>query len=369
MNFQLSEEQRQLEDSVSRLLADQYGFDARQRIAAQTPGWSTPMWRAYAEMGLLAIATPSCHGGMDGGGADLLPVMQGFGRALVQEPYLASAVLGATALACCANEPAKVEWLPRMARGEAVVAFAHEEVGVALSDARVQAADADGHWHLSGRKVAVLHAAAADGLIVSARCSEGEDGLALFLVESGAAGVVRRDFPLLDQRSASDIHFSRTPATLLMAPSRATATVIRRSLDVGTAALCAEAAGAMRGALEMTTQYLATRKQFGRALADNQVLRHRCAEMLVAIETVEAMAYLAAAAVDSPDTAEPERDLARAKLLAGQQGRWVCEQAVQLHGGIGMTDEYAVGHYLQRLLVIDNLLGNQDAQMDRLLPC
>ncbi|MDB5858600.1 MAG: acyl-CoA dehydrogenase [Ramlibacter sp.] len=367
MEMHLSDEQRQLDDGVARLMADRYGFDARQKIAAQAPGWSTAMWGSYAEMGLLAIATPSEHGGLDGGGAELLPVMQAFGRALVQEPYLASAVLSATALAGCTNEAVKSELLPRMAAGDYRCAFAHEERGVPLDDTQLRASRAGQGWQLSGRKCAVLHAAAADALIVSARSGDGSEGVALFLVQADAVGLARRDFTLIDQRSASDLQFAQAPATLLMGPSRATRDVIRRTLDVGVAALCAEMVGAMRGALEMTTKYLATRKQFGRPLSDNQVLRHRCAEMLVAIETCEAMAWLAAIAVDAPDSAEPERDLARAKLLVGHHGRWVGEQVIQLHGGIGMTDEYAVGHYLQRLTVNDNLLGNQDAQLDRLL--
>lgn len=368
MDVQLSDEQRQLEDGVARLMADHYAFEARQKIASQAPGWSAAMWRRYAQMGLLAIATPSEHDGLDGGGAHLLPVMQAFGRALVQEPYLASAVLAATALARCTNEAIKADLLPRMAAGEHRAAFAHEEQGVALGSAQLKAVrGAQGGWQLSGRKCAVLHAAAADSIVVTARVDEGDEGLALFLVDAGDPGLFRRDIPLIDQRQASDLQFTHAPATLLMEPSRATAAAIRRTLDVGIAALCAEAVGAMRGALALTTQYLATRRQFGRPLADNQVLRHRCAEMLVAIETCEAMACLAAIAVDAPDSAEPERDLARAKLLIGHHGRWVGEQAVQLHGGIGMTDEYAVGHYLQRITVIDGLLGNQDVQLDHLL--
>lgn len=366
MNLHLSDEQRQLEDSVDRLMVERYRFDDRQKSVATPPGWNAASWNDFADMGLLAIATPSGHGGLDGGAAELLAVMRPFGRALVVEPYLASAVLAATALAASHHEAFKAELLPRMAAGQHRAAFAHEERGVALGDAQVRATRSADGWSLNGSKCAVLHAAAADSLIVSGRTAEGDGGMALFHVDRTATGIARQDFVLIDQRNASVLNFSGTPATLLVDGSAADA-AIRQTLDLGTAAMCAEAVGAMRGALEMTTQYLATRRQFGRPLSDNQALRHRCAEMLMAIETCEAMACLAAIAVDAPDSVDPEPDLARAKLLVGHHGRWVGEQAVQLHGGIGMTDEYTVGHYLQRLVVIDSLLGNQDAQLDRLL--
>jgi pimeloyl-CoA dehydrogenase len=367
MDLKLTSDQRQIEDSVTRLLADRYGFAERRSIASRPPGWSASLWTDYAQLGLLAILTPSDHGGLDGGATDLLPVMSAFGRFLVLEPYLASAVLSTAAIAGSTNGAARRELLPPMAAGHHRAAFAHEEPGVPLDRVRLSAVHTSEGWELTGCKCAVLHFAGADSLVVSARAHDGADGTALFSVRGRASGVTRRDFQLIDQRGFSDLEFSRTPATLLMGPSRAAIEVLRRTLALGTAALCAEAVGAMRAALVMTTQYLATRVQFGRPLSANQVLRHRCAEMQVATETCEAMAYLAAVAVDMPDSTEGDRDLARAKLLIGQHGRSVGEQAVQLHGGIGMTDECAVGHYLQRLTTIDSMLGNQDSQLDRLL--
>lgn len=376
MDLTLSPEQRQLEAGVARLLAERCSFEARQKSAAASPGWSAALWDAYAEMGLLAIAVPEAHGGMGGGGADLLPVMQGLGGALALEPFLASAVLGTTALATVAADAdapglaLACRWLPQLATGEKRLAFAHEEAGVAPGDAQLQARRTGSGWALEGLKQMVLHAADAHGWIVTARTAAGPDGLALFHVDAAAAGVSQRDLLLVDQRRAAVLRFDGAIATLLLGPSPTAAWAIRRVLDVGVAALCAEAVGAMRTAFDMTTRYLATRRQFGRPLADNQALRHRCAEMLASIETCEAMACLAAATVDAssaPDTTDPDRDIARAKLLVGRHGRWVGEQAVQLHGGIGMTDEYAVGHCLQRLVVIDSLLGHQDAQLDRLL--
>jgi pimeloyl-CoA dehydrogenase len=367
MDVCLSSEQRQLEDSVRRLLSDHYAFAARRKISAESPGWSRDIWARYAEIGVLAIATPEDNGGLSGGGAELLPVMQAFGSALGLEPLLSSAVLGATALACASNEAAKDQLLQEMAAGETIVAFAHQEAGIAIDDVQLLAEQGHDGWQLSGNKRAVLQAADAEWIIVTARASAGEDGMAMFLVAGEAAGLRRHDYLLIDQRVSSDLQFNHVPATLLIGPSRQARHAIQRTLNLGAAALVAEAAGAMRAALEVTTEYLRNRKQFGRALAENQVLRHRTAEMLVAVETVEAMAYLTAITVDSPDSVDGARDIFRAKLLAGQHGRWLCEQAIQLHGGIGLTDEYVVGHYLQRLAVIDALLGDQDAQLDRLV--
>lgn len=367
MQVELSSEQVQLQDGVQRLLADCYGFEQRQKYAASVPGWSSEAWRQYGEMGLHAIAVASDCGGLDGGAADLLPVLQAMGRALVLEPYIPSSILGASALAACGEPALKERLLSKVATGEHVLAFAHEEPGLCLDQTGTQAQRSADGWTLSGRKCAVLQARDAQSLVVTARVAPGEDGLGVFLVAAGAPGLRRHDYLLLDQRTASDIVFDGVVATEIALPCAQTTQAIRRTLALGTAALVAEASGAMRAALEATTSYLATRKQFGRALSEFQALRHRAADMLVSVETVEAMACLAAIAVDAPESPQQaERDLASAKLLAGRHGRWVCEQAIQLHGAIGMTDEYVVGHYLQRLAVIDALLGNEDVQLDRL---
>lgn len=367
MEVELSSEQVQLQDGVRRLLDDSYGFEQRQKYSRTASGWSSEAWRQYGEMGLHAIAIPSEFGGLDGGAAELLPVLLAMGKALVLEPFIPSSVLGASALAASTNKALKERLLESVASGEHRLAFAHEEPPLSLADAAVQAQRSDGGWKLTGTKVSVLQARDANSLVVSARAAAGEHGIGLFLVAAGEPGLRRHDYLLLDQRSASDISLNGVPASEIVAPSPQATHVIRRTLAFGTAALVAEAAGAMRAALEATTSYLATRKQFGRALSEFQALRHRAADMLVSVETVEGMAYLAAIAVDQPaSTQEAERDLASAKLLAGRHGRWVCEQAIQLHGAIGMTDEYVIGHYLQRLAVIDALLGNEDVQLDRL---
>ncbi len=388
MDFQLGTEQVQLEDSVSRLLAEHYGFEARQLHTRSDRGFSAEVWSKFAQLGLLAIATPAEHGGFDGGTADLLVVARAFGRALVVEPFLASAVMAATALRYAQPNAIKHRLLTDMAEGRHVAAFAHHR-GTNPGLGIMQATLSGGVWTLSGRVQGVLNGDAADSFVLAATVADGRrrasstsssltdanhvgsrdagELIGLFWIDGGEPGLVRRSYSLIDQRRAADLSFSEARVTPLIEPSAEAASAACGALDVGTAVICADAAGAMRGAFDMTTAYLGTRRQFGRPLAENQVLRHRAADMLVAVETVEAMAYLAAVAVDHPDSVDPARDLARAKLLAGRYGRWLGEQAVQLHGGIGMTDEYAVGHYLQRLTVNDHLLAGDDDLLDMLV--
>lgn len=361
MNVTLSDDQRQLADAVTRLVNERHDFNAARRATAAGEKGASALWGALAEMGILSIVAPSAHGGFDGGAAELLPVMQAFGRALVLEPYLGSAVLATAVISACGNEAIQRQLLPSLIDGSHRSAFAHEE----LLGGTVRASEKAGGWQLHGRKILVLGAATADSIVVTARVREGADGMGLFWLSPDTARDARA-YRLVDEQQACDLDFNATPAQLLCAASPEATRILQRALDLGTAAVCAEAAGAMRAALEITTAYLGTRKQFGKALSEFQVLRHRAAEMAVATETCEAMAYLAAIAVDVPDSAHPRRDLAQAKLLVGRHGRWVGEQAVHLHGGIGMTDEYIVGHYLQRLIVIDTLLGNQDVQIDAL---
>jgi pimeloyl-CoA dehydrogenase len=363
MHMQLTAEHRQLEDVVTRLLADRYGFGQRQKIVESPQGWCTEMWFCYAEMGLLGIVTAPAYGGISLGASALLPVMQAFGRAITVEPFLASAVLAASALGYSVDEALKQRLLPEMTSGRHVAAFAHEEDP--SIEAPVTATQDQKGWTLVGRKVLVIHGATADSLVVSALNEHRQP--CLFWVDGSAGGMKRRGYRLIDQGSAAEIDFEHAPATVILSASDGAAKAINSTVGVGISALCAEASGVMRAALDLTSKYLATRKQFGRCLADFQVLRHRLAEMVESTETCEAMSYLAAISMDAPDSVYPERDLAQAKLLIGRHGRKVGEQAIQLHGGIGMTDEYAVGHYLQRITVIDALLGNHDQHLEILL--
>jgi len=372
MNFEIGEEQGQLRDSVARLLADSYGFEQRRRIAAGESGWSPAVWRQLGELGVTGLRVAEQDGGFGGSMGDLMPVLQEFGRALLVEPFLASAVLGATAVALAGDAPTRQDMLPRVASGELVLAWAHDEPAARHARLWVEcAARRDGgQWRIDGVKFNVLHAPAAQQLIVSARVSGApadRGGLALFRVDAKAAGLHVRAHRLIDDTPAGELRFDGVVAEPLGDPSDARRgwAAIDGTLKAGTAAVCADAVGAMEGAYALTVGYLNTRKQFGRLLGENQALRHRVAEMMVSLESCKSMAMLAAAAIDDPGSVEAA-DLLRAKLVIGRHGRSLCHSAIQLHGGIGMTEEYAVGHYLRRIMVIDQLFGDSASQALRL---
>jgi pimeloyl-CoA dehydrogenase len=371
MQFELNEEQQALAESLSRLLDDHYGFEKRRAIAGSEAGWSEAAWSRLAELGVTALGIPEAFGGLGGGAGDRLPVMQAFGRALLLEPYLASSVLAATAVVSAGSEAQKDSLLPTLAHGEVRMAWAHDEAQ-ARDDAlwvQTRATRDGGQWRLSGAKSLVLHAGAANRIAVSARVSGqpgDEEGLALFLVDAGAARL--RSYRLIDDTAAGELTFDGAPAEPLGDagdPARAAA-AIRATLAAGTAAVCADMVGTMESAFALTTAYVNTRKQFGRLIGEYQALRHRVAEMAVLLEMARSMAIAAAMAVDDPASDSAATDLPRAKLAIGRHARALCQQAIQSHGGIGMTEEYAVGHCLRRIHVLDQLFGDVDAQAARL---
>jgi pimeloyl-CoA dehydrogenase len=373
MNFEPSAEQVQLADSVTRLLADSGGFEQRRRVAAGETGWNEGLWRQLCELGLPAMAVGEDYEGFGGGMADLQPVFRAFGSALLLEPALPALVLAPQALQWGATETLRTELLPKMARGQLRLGWAHDEAGRGHERLWVEtrARCESGRWHLTGVKHNVLHAAAMDRFLVSAR-SVGESGeargLALFLVDAGAAGVRLDSHRLIDDTTAGDLHLDGAAALPIFDPSDGGRALraIERTERAGIAAACADMVGAMEAAFDLTKSYVAVRKQFGRAIGENQALRHRIAEMYVSLEVARSMAVAAALAVDDPEAEDAEHDSARAKLVVGRQARALCQLAIQLHGGIGMTEECAVGHYLRRVLVLDQLFGDVDAQAARL---
>jgi pimeloyl-CoA dehydrogenase len=292
---------------------------------------------------------------------------------MLVEPFLASSVLGATAVRLAGDPAAEDRWLAKLAGGDALLAFAHDEVGARHAPLWVEtrATSKGAAWQLSGGKMNVLHGALAERVVVSARVSgqpADRDGLALFMVDPKAAGVALRAHRLVDDTPAAELILSNAEAQPLGDPNNGGAALkaIRGTLDAGMAAACAEAVGAMQAAYDLAVSYVNTRKQFGRVIGSNQALRHRVAEMLVSLQTARSAAIAAACAIDDPGAEDASADLIRAKMLMGRHGRIVAQAAVQLHGGIGMTEEYAVGHYHRRLTVLDQLFGDADAQAERL---
>ncbi|MBB3178327.1 acyl-CoA dehydrogenase family protein [Variovorax sp. Sphag1AA] len=374
MNFNLSDEQQQIADSLERLLTDHCSFEQRRAIAASEPGWSVGLWGQLAELGVTALGIPEAFGGLGGGATDRLPVLQACGRALLLEPYLASSVLAATAVREAGSNAQRDTLLPALASGELRMAFALDETTARHEPLWVEtrARQTPQGWRLDGGKVLVLHGAHAHRLVVTAR-THGEpgdaDGRMLFLVDSQAAGVALRDHRLIDDTAAAELTLRDAVAEPLGDPADGARArdAIAATLAAGTAAVCADMVGTMERAFALTTEYVNTRQQFGRAIGQYQALRHRIAEMAVQLELARSLAIAAAVAADSPDTPESAMDLPRAKLAIGRYARSLCQAAIQSHGGIGMTEEYAVGHCLRRVHVLDQLFGDVGAQAARLV--
>ena len=373
MDFDLTEEQRLLRDSVERLLADHYGFDRRRSYLAEPNGWSRALWSQHAELGLLGLPFAESYGGFGGGPIEVMLVMEALGRVLALEPYLATVVLTGTALRLAGSEAQKSRILPQIAEGQMILAFAHGErqARYDLTDVLTTAKPKGSGWLLDGAKSVVLHGADAGRLVVSARTSGERDdpeGITLFLVDAAANGVVRRSYPMRDGTRAAEISLSdvEVGSEDVLGEVGKGLPVIDRVVEAGIAATAAEAVGAMEAMQAMTLEYLKTRQQFGRPIGENQVLQHRAAEMLMELERGRSMAMLAAMMVEEPDAAERAHNIAMVKVGVGQASKFVSQNAVQLHGGIGMTEEYAVGHYFRRCMVIEHLFGDTAHHLSRL---
>lgn len=373
MDFEFSDEQRQLADSVRRYLANEYDFDSRKAIIESPAGVSDAAWRTFAEMGLTAVALPERDGGFGGGAVDLMPAMEAFGEALVVEPLLDNVGLAGRLLSRLGTDAQRARWLPALAEGGAKLAFAYLEPGrryeAAPSATRARAAD--GGWVLDGEKLVVIGAPAADLLVVSARTAgEADDtaGVSLFLVEAKAAGMTVRAYRTVDGLRAADVGFAGVKLAadaLLGAPGEASE-AIDEAIDFATALLCAEAVGAMKYANDATLEYLKTRKQFGVPIGSFQALQHRIVDMYVAAEMARSMAVLAASRVDAGgDPRERKRVVSSAKVKIADSARLVSQEAVQLHGGMGMSEEMKVSHAFRRLTSQMQRFGDADHHLER----
>lgn len=368
MDFDLSEDQRLLKDSVDRLVADKYGFEQRRGFMAQKDGWSREMWAAYAEMGLLGLPFDEAHGGFGGGPTEVSIVMEAFGRSLVLEPYVPTVLLGGALVASAADEPTRAEILPEVAAGKLLLAFAHMERHSRwdFADVHTTAKRDGGAWRLDGDKTLVLGGDVADRIVVSARVGGGghdQQGIGLFLVDPARSGVTRRGYRMQDGSGGAEFHLSGAHAISIGDPL-AGLPVIRRVVDRAIAALCSEAVGVMAEMHAATVDYLKTRKQFGRPIGDFQALQHRSVDMYVALEQARSMALYATVMCADSDSAARRRAMSAAKVQIGHSGRKIGQEAVQLHGGIGMTMEYKVGHYFKRMTMLDLAFGDADDHLE-----
>ena len=373
MDFDLSEEQRLLKESLDRLIGDRYAFEQRKSYAQNPEGWSREMWAQFAELGLLGLPFEERHGGSAGGPVETMIALEAFGRALVLEPYLATVVLGGGFLRHGGSAEQCAALVPKIADGSLTFAFAHTErkSRYDLHDIETRVVRDGVGWVLDGEKGVVVHGDTADKLIVTARVGGGRrdrDGVAAFIVDGKATGVSRRGYPTQDGLRAAEITFSGVrvgPEGVLGEPGRALA-LIERVVDEAIAALCAEAVGAMAVMHELTLEYLKTRRQFGREIGSFQILQHRAVDMLIALEQARSMAMFATMMAADENAAERRNAIAAAKVQIGRSGKFIGQQAIQLHGGIGMTMEYKVGHYFKRVTMIDTMFGDADHHLRQL---
>ena len=372
MDFNLTKEQEQLSDSIQRFVAREYAVDRRKEILKSKEGFSREVWGQLGELGLLALLVPEEHGGMGAGPVEVMLTMNAIGKGLLLEPYLPSAVLGTALVRELGSAEQKESILPRLAAGEIIVVPAHGEAGARYDLERVETratASADG-FVLEGKKAVVLHAPAADLLLVSARTSGAVDdpaGISLFVVPRETPGVSLQSYPTMDGQRAADVTLQkvRLPRSSLLGSAGGAFAALSAVFDAGVAALCAEAVGALQASLDATIEYTKTRKQFGQPIGKFQALQHRMADMLMHVEQAKSMSYLATMRCTDPDAAARRRAVSAAKVLIGQACRYVGQQSIQLHGGMGMTDELLISHHFRRLAVIELSLGDTEHHLEQ----
>lgn len=354
MDFDFTDDQESLRDAVRRWVDKDYGFEHRRGIV-KAGGFSREAWDGLVGLGLTALAVPEEHGGMGFGPVDAMVVMEELGRGIVMEPY-AQAGLIAPAVLRHTQANVQAEWLPKIAGGEALIVLAHQERGARYKLDKVSTR-AEGQV-LTGAKSLVPCGDQADAFIVPA---EAGSGIALYLVQRSASGVATRGYRVQDGSRAAEVTFDKSPATLLVGPDQVLA-VLELAVDVGIAALCAEGVGAMEKLVAITAEYLNTRKQFGVAIASFQALRHRMADVKMQLELARSMSYFASLKLGEEAPAR-RRALAQAKLQLCHSARFVGQQCTQLHGGIGVTDEYISSHYFKRLTAMEMQFGDSLHQL------
>ncbi|MDO8981801.1 MAG: pimeloyl-CoA dehydrogenase small subunit [Afipia sp.] len=372
MDFDLSEEQRLLKDSVDGLLADSYDFDQRKKYAKEKGGWSKTVWNKLAEQGLLGLPFSEEDGGFGAGAVETALVMESLGKALVLEPYLATVVLGGGFLRHGGSAEQKAAHIPSIIDGSKTLAFAQLEKNSRydLADVTTTAKKKGAGWVIDGEKFVVLHGETADTLIVSARTKgdrRDHSGIGVFLVPANAKGVTVKGYPTQDGMRAADIRFEgvEVGADAAIGDPENGLPLIERVVDEARIAMCAEAVGAMDESLKSTVEYLKTRKQFGVAIGQFQTLQHRAADMFVALEQARSMSIFATMASDFEDAKERSKAVAAAKVQIGKSLKFVGQQAIQLHGGVGMTMELKIGHYFKRLTMIESTFGDTDYHLRR----
>lgn len=373
MNFSFTDEQNLLRESVEKLVAAEYPFEVRRGLAASEAGFSRALWRKFAELGWLGLGIPEDVGGVGGGPVETAIVMEGLGAGLAVEPYLATVVMGAELLK--RGGAGQSDRLARLAAGElqAAFAFAERQSRYELANVETRAEPEGGGYRLTGAKSVVFNAPAADVIAVSARTGGGprdRGGITVFALDAGAPGLDVREYRTMDGLRAGEVALDGVragPGDVLGRPGEGFG-VVEGAVAAGIVGACAEAVGIMARMHRDTVEYLRGREQFGAALASFQALQHRLVDMFMACELSRSMACMAAVRLGDPETTEAElrRAVAAAKAQIGRAGRFVGENAIQLHGGMGMTDEMPISHYFKRLILIDSQFGDSDHHLREL---
>lgn len=366
MNFDLSEEQQLLKDSVDRFVGDNYDLDTRQSLSKNDAGFSDDYWQTMAELGWLGVTVPEAQGGFGGNQADTMVLMEAFGKGLVLEPFFASAVLGTRAIVAGAKPELQNKLLPDLVSGKCrlSLAYAEEQARFDLEDVVTRATRDGEGFRITGHKSMVQHGGSADYLVVSTRSSGGQrdqQGISLFLIDAKSEGVSIQSFPTVDGQQAAEITFKDVvvPADCLLGDLDAGFNLLQDVAIDGILALAAEAVGAMEVLYKDTVAYTQERQQFDQSLSDFQVLQHRMVDMFMEYEQCKSMLYRATLEVVQQGRAAM-RTVHALKYMIGKNGTFIGENAVQLHGGMGVTEELRIGHYFKRLLVIDAQFGNAD---------
>jgi hypothetical protein len=370
MDFNFTEEQSMLRDTVASFLQDKYDFETRRKIVASESGWRQDYWSAFAnELGILGAPFSEELGGLGGGAIENMIVMEEFGKALVVEPYLGTVVIGGGFLKHSGYSAAS-DVIANIIGGETVIAFAYAEPQGRYNWANLKttARKEGAGYVLNGHKAVVVGAPWATHLIVTARTGGAQseaNGVSVFLVEKNSPGIVTRDYPTVDGQRASEVYFENVsvPASALIGQEGAGLPLVEKVIDEATAALCAEAVGCMRKLHEGTLDYARQRKQFGQPIANFQVLQHRMVDMFINLEQSVSMTYMAT--IKSDHDAERAKAVSAAKVQVGKACKFVGQQAIQIHGGMGMTDELSIGHYFKRATMIESLFGSVDHHLRR----
>ena len=373
MDFNFSSEQEQLRDTVNRLIEREYEFNKqRHAIIQSAAGYSEKVWASMAEIGVLGIGIDEAHGGFGGNAIDTMIVMEALGRSLVVEPYLATVVLGANLIQLAGSDAQKSSLLPQIVTGRLKLAFAYSETGTRYDLKRIATVTRKegAGYVLNGEKIIVLHGNIADKIVVSvatAGALHDGQGMTLFLVDAKTSGLTITGYRTIDNQRAANLHFDnvRVSADAMLGSSEDNLAIVEQVMDIATTALIAESVGAMEALQKSTLEYLKTRRQFGVPIGKFQALQHRMVDMLMYVEQSRSMAYLAAVKVQSNDVAERQRVVSAAKNAIGRYGRLIAQEAVQMHGGMGITDELSASHYFRRLTAIDATFGDADHHLSR----